>query len=166
MAEIEAIRYPPSIQNLIISPDTRASLQIALITEIVVTGVEGDQHDLTLNFLALRPPSVTALQRLVPEIADVSANLSNAQIFLGLASASERTRVIAAVNARGDDFLRGLERYRTTPERLESDDQKITALQNYFDFGQKNISIFIFANSSFEHYVQRVSQDPTFSKHN
>ena len=104
---------------------------------------------------------------------DVSANLSNAQIFLGLASASERTcseanktRVIAAVNARGDGFLRGLERYRTTPERLESNDQKITALQNYFDFGQKNLSFFIFANSSFERNVRRVSQDPTFGEQN
>ena len=87
MADVEVVRDPISTLNLVISPD--ASLQITLITEIVVTGVEDDEHDLTLNFLALRPPSVAALQRLVPEIADVSANLSNAQIFLGLASASE-----------------------------------------------------------------------------
>ena len=131
MADVEVVRDPISIQNLVISPDARASLQIALITEIVVTGAEDDEHDLTLNFLALRPPSVASLQRLVPEIADVSANLSHAQIFLGLASASERTsseanksRVIAAINARGDNFFRGLERYRTTSERLESDDKK------------------------------------------
>ena len=144
MVDAEVVRDTISAKNLVIRPDARASLQINLITEIVVTGVDDEEHDLTLNFLALRPPSVAALQRLVPEIADVSANLSNAQNFLGLDSASKqtrseanKTRVIAAVNARGDEFLRGLERYRTTPERLESDDQKITALQNYFDFGQK-----------------------------
>ena len=69
MADIEVARDPTSIQNLVISPDARASLQIALITKIVVTGAEDDQHDLTLNFLAFRPPSVASLQRLVPEIA-------------------------------------------------------------------------------------------------
>ena len=52
-------------------------------------------------------------------------------------SEANKTRVIAAVNALGDNFVRGLERYKITPERLESDDQKITALQNFFDFGQK-----------------------------
>ena len=72
----------------------------------------------------------------------MSTSLSHAQIFLGLASASERTRseanktrVVAAIDAHGDNFFRGLERYRTTPDRLESDDQKIMALQNFFDFG-------------------------------
>ena len=92
MVDVEVVRDPISTLNLVISPDARASFQINLIAEIVVTGVDDEEHDLTLNFLALRPPSVAALQRLVPEIADVSANLSNAQIFLGLASASERTR--------------------------------------------------------------------------
>ena len=131
MAEIEVISYPSSIQNLIISPDTRASLQIALITEIVVIGAEEDQHDLTLNCLAFRPPSVASLQRLVPEIADVSTSLSHAQIFLGLSSASERmlseankTRVVAAIDERGGDFIRGLERYRLTPDPLTNDDKK------------------------------------------
>ena len=115
MVDAEVVRDPISTLNLVISPDARASLQINLIAEIVVTGVD-EEHDLTFNFLALRSPSVAALQRLVPEIADVSANLSNAQIFLGLASASERTRseanktrVIAAVDASGENFLRGIE---------------------------------------------------------
>ena len=84
MADVEVVRDSIFTLNLVISPDARASLQITLITEIVVTGAEDDEHDLTLNFLALRPPSVASLQRLVPEIADVSANLSHAQIFLGL----------------------------------------------------------------------------------
>ena len=144
MVDAEVVRDPIPTPSLVISPDARASLQINLVNEIVITGIDEKQHDLNLNFLALRPQSITALQRLLPELADVSANLSNAKTILGLASTSERTRseanktrVIAAVNARGDGFLRGLERYRTTPERLESDDQKITALQNYFEFGQK-----------------------------
>ena len=92
MVDAEVVRDPISTLHLVISPDARASLQISLVAEIVVTGVDDEEHDLTLNFLALRPPSVAALQRLVPEIADVSANLSNAQIFLGLASASKRMR--------------------------------------------------------------------------
>ena len=144
MVDAEIFRDPIPTPKLVISPDVRASLQINPVNEIVITGVDEEQHDLNLNFLALRPQSITALQRLLPELADVSANLSNAQTILGLASTSERTRseanktrVIAAVNARGEGFLRGLERYRTTAERIENDDQKITALLNYFDFGQK-----------------------------
>ena len=73
---------------------------------------------------------------------DVSASLSDAQTFLRLASASERTRseanktqVVAAIDARGGDFIRGLERYRLTPDPIISDDQKLTALQNFFTFG-------------------------------
>ena len=144
MVDAEIVRDPIPTPSLVISPDARASLQINLVNEIVVTGIDEEQHDLNLNFLAFRPQSITALQRLLPELADVSANLSNAQTILGLASTSERTRseanktrVIAAVNARGEGFLRGLERYRTTAERIENYDQKITALLNYFDFGQK-----------------------------
>ena len=142
MAEIEVDRDLPSIHNLTIFPDTRASLLIALIAEIAVTGVEAEQHDLALLFLAFRPPVIDTLQRLVPEIVDVSTSLSDAQTFLGLASASERTRseanktrVVAAIDARGGEFIRGLERYRLTPDRLENDDQKLVALQNFFDFG-------------------------------
>ena len=92
MVDADVVRDPISTLNLVISSDARASLQINLGTKIVVTGVDDEEHDLNFYFLALRPPSVAALQRLVPEIADVSANLSNTQIFLGLASASERTR--------------------------------------------------------------------------
>ena len=42
---------PPTIQNLSISPDTHASLLISLVAEIIVTGVEEEQHDLSLLFL-------------------------------------------------------------------------------------------------------------------
>ena len=45
--------------------------------------------------------------------------------------------VVYAINGRGDPFLRGLERYRSTANRIENDDQKITALLNYFDFGKQ-----------------------------
>ena len=75
MVDAEVVRDPIPTPSLVISPDARASLQISLVTEIVVTGVDDEEHDLNLNFLALRPPSITALQRLVPELAYVSANL-------------------------------------------------------------------------------------------
>ena len=56
MEEIQVVdQDPPTIQNLSISPDTRASLLISLVAKIIVTGVEEDQHDLTLLFLAFRP---------------------------------------------------------------------------------------------------------------
>ena len=124
------------------SPDARASVQIQLITDIVITGIDEGQEDLNLNFLTLRQQSIAALQRLLPELVEVSADLVNAQTILGLASTVERTRseanktrVVNAINGRGEPFLRGLERYRTTADRVETDDQKITALLNYFDFG-------------------------------
>ena len=112
---VEIDQDPPTIENLTISPDTRATLLISLIGEITVTGVAEDEHDLSLLFLAFQPPTIAALQRLVPTLVDVSALLSDAQTFLGLASASERTRleanktrVVAAIDARGVDFIRGL----------------------------------------------------------
>ena len=74
----------------------------------------------------------------------MSTSLSHAQIFLGLASASKRTRseankagVMAAINARGDEFLHGLERYRLVADPITEDDQKLMALQNFFAFGHK-----------------------------
>ena len=119
---VEVVQDPPTIENLTISPDVRATLLISLIAEITVTGVAEAEHDLSLLFLVFQPPTIAALQRLVPTLVDVSASLVNAQTFLGLASASERTRseanktrVIAAIDAQGGDFIRGLERYRLTP---------------------------------------------------
>ena len=47
MEEIQVVdQDPPTIQNLFISPDTCASLLISLVAEIIVTGVEEDQHNL------------------------------------------------------------------------------------------------------------------------
>ena len=48
------------------SPEARASVQIQLITHIVITGIDEGQEDLNLNFLVLRPESIAALQRLLP----------------------------------------------------------------------------------------------------
>ena len=53
MVDAEVVRDTISAKNLVIRPDARASLQINLITEIVVTGVDDEEHDVTLNFLAL-----------------------------------------------------------------------------------------------------------------
>ena len=53
MVDVEVVGDPIFTLNLVISPDAHASLQITLITKIVMTGVEDDEHDLTLNFLAL-----------------------------------------------------------------------------------------------------------------
>ena len=89
---VEVIQNPPVIENLIISPDVRATLAINLIAEIAVTGVQEGQHDLSLFFLAFQPPTLAALQRLVPTLVDVSPSLINAQTFLGMASASEWTQ--------------------------------------------------------------------------
>ena len=83
MVDAEIVRDPIPTPTLVISPDTRASLQINLVNEIVVTGIDEEQHDLNLNFLALLPQSITALKRLLPELADVSANLSNGIPFPG-----------------------------------------------------------------------------------
>ena len=139
---VEIDQDPPTIENLSISPDTRATVLISLIGEITVTDVAEDEHDLSLLFLTFRPPTIAGLQRLVPTLVDVSASLINAQTFLGLASTSERTiseankaRVVAAIDARGDDFLRGLERYRLTADPIVEDDQKLIALHNFFAFG-------------------------------
>ena len=107
-----------------------------------MTGVPEKEHDLSLFFLAFQPPTIAAVQRLVPTLVDVSTSLINAQTFLGLASASERmrsevnkARVVAAIDARGEEFLRGLERYRLTADPITEDDQKLMALQNFFAFG-------------------------------
>ena len=105
---VEVIQNPPVIENLIISPDARASLAINLIAEIAVTGIEEGQHDLSLFFLAFQPPTLASLQRLVPTLVDVSPSVIYAETFLGLSSASNRTRsevnkahVVAAI-----DFFR------------------------------------------------------------
>ena len=86
MVDAEIVRDPIVNPTIVISPDARASFQIQLINEIVITGIDEEQQDLNLNFLVLRPQSITALQRLLPELVDVSANLVNAQTILGLAS--------------------------------------------------------------------------------
>ena len=108
----EVIHDPPVIETLVISPDARATLAINLIAEIAVTGIDEGQRDLSLFFLAFQSPTLTALQRLVLTLVDVSPMLIYAQTFLGLASASERTRskatkarVVATNDARGDDFF-------------------------------------------------------------
>ena len=82
---VEIDQDPLTIENLTISPDTQATLLIRMIGEITVTGVAEDEHDLSLLFLAFQPPTIAALQRLVPTLVDVSASLSDAQTFLGLA---------------------------------------------------------------------------------
>ena len=92
MVDTEIVRDPITTPSFVISPDARASLQIQLVNEIVITGIELEQHDLNLNFLVLRPQSIIELQRLLPELVNVSANLSTAQTILGIASTSERTR--------------------------------------------------------------------------
>ncbi|MEL6804089.1 MAG: hypothetical protein AAFO91_09940 [Bacteroidota bacterium] len=139
---VEVPNDPPAIETLALSPDARASLMINLIAEITVTGIAEDQHDLSLFFLTFQPAAIAALQRLVPALVDVSPTLIYAQTFLGLASASERTRseatkarVVAAIDARGDDFLRGLERYRLSVDPIVEDDEKLMALLNFFSFG-------------------------------
>ena len=105
--------------NFVPSPEVRASIQIQLIGHTQVTGIEQGQEDLRLYFLALRPENITTLQQLLPELTDISPDLMNAQTILSIASEVERTRseanrarVIAAINAKGEGFLRGLERYR------------------------------------------------------
>ena len=139
---VEVAHDPPAIETFPLSPDARASLVINLIAEIAVTGIAEGQHDLSLFFLTFQPAALAALQRLVPALVDVSPTLIYAQTFLGLASASERTRseatkarVVAAIDARGDDFLRGLERYRLSVDPIVEDDQKLMALLNFFSFG-------------------------------
>ena len=127
-----------------VSPDVRAILAITLINEIVVTGAEENQCDLTLFFLGFPQPTLATLQRLIPTLVDVTASLSTAQVFLGVASVTERTRseankarVVAKIDAKGDDFLRGLERYRLGADPITEDDQKLTALQKFFALGHQ-----------------------------
>ena len=154
MEQIEVVdQDPPTIENLSISPDTRATLLISLIGEITVTGVAEDQ--LFLLFLAFQPLIIATLQRLVPTLVDVSASLSDAQTFLRLASISERThseanktRVVAAIDARGVDFIRGLEHYRLTADPIVNDDQKLMALQNFFAFGHTIFQFTLFQTAA------------------
>ena len=74
MEQIEVVdQNLPTIENLSISPDTRATLLISLIGEITVTGVAEDQHDLSLLFLAFQPLIIATLQRLVPTLVDTDA---------------------------------------------------------------------------------------------
>ena len=143
MVDATVDRDPIVNPTFVPSPKARASVQIQLIGHIVITGINEGQEDLKLNFLVLRPESIAALQQLLPELVEIAPDLVNAQTILGLASEVERTRseanktrVVNAINGRGERFLRGLERYRTTADRVETDDQKITALLNYFDFGK------------------------------
>ena len=65
----------------------------------------------------------------------VTASLKTAQVFLGVALVTERTRsehnkarVLAAIDTKGDEFLRGLERYRLGADPITEDDPKLTAL--------------------------------------
>ena len=53
--DTEIVRDPIPTPSLVISPDARASLQIQLVNEIVITGIDEEQYDLSLNFLVLRP---------------------------------------------------------------------------------------------------------------
>ena len=144
MAEVAAACDPVANITFVASPETRASIQIQLIGHIVVTGIDEGQKDLRFNFLVLRPDSIAAFQQLLPELVEIAPDLVNAQTILSLALEVEKTRsetnkvrVVNAINGSGDQFLRGLERYRTTADRVETDDQKITALLNYFDFGKQ-----------------------------
>ena len=61
---VKVIEIPPIIEigNFTVSPDVRATLAITLINEIVVTGAEENQHDLTLFFLGFSQPTLTTLQ--------------------------------------------------------------------------------------------------------
>ena len=134
------------IENLNISLEVRATLVITLINEITVTGADNDQHDLTLFFLGFTQPVLDNLQRLTPTLVNVTASLSTAQVYLGLASVTESTRseankarIIASIDAKGPDFLLDLERYRVGQEPITENDQKLTASQNYFSFGHKII---------------------------
>ena len=140
----EVANNPPAIESLALSPDARASLVIHLIGEITVTGIAEDDHDLSLFFLIFQPALIAELQRLVPALANVTPTLIYAQTFLGLAATPERTRseatrarVVAAINDRGGDFLRGLERYRTSAGPIVEDDDKLMALLNFFSFGHQ-----------------------------
>ena len=97
---------------------------------------------------------------------DVFSSLSDAQTFLWLASASKRTRseanktrVVAAIDARGGDFIRGLERYRLTPDPLVNDDQKLMALQNFFYFRPYDLSVYFTSDCCFELYVHEIFED-------
>ena len=141
---VVVIDDPPDLESLTVSSEARANLVIRLMGEIVVTGIPADDHDLTLFFLTFQPGLIADLQRLVPALANVTPDLIYAQIFLGLAAAQDRTRseaqrarVIAAINNRDADFLRGLERYRTSAGPLVEDDDKLMALLNFFSFGHQ-----------------------------
>ena len=112
---VKVIEIPPIIEigNFTVSPDVRATLAITLINEIVVTGAEENQCDLTLFFLGFPQTTLATLQRLIPTLVDVTASLSIAQVFLRVASVTEWTfseankaRVVAAIDAKGDDFQR------------------------------------------------------------
>ena len=144
MAEAAAEGDPDAGPNFVPSPEVRALIQIQLIGHIQVTGIQQGQEDLRLYFLALRPENITTLQQLLPELTDISPDLMNAQTILSLASEVERTRseanrarVIAAINAKSEGFLRGLERYRLGAARIESDNQKMDAILNFFYYGKQ-----------------------------
>ena len=92
MAEPAIAGDPVANPTFVPSPEARASVQIQLIGDIVVTGIDEGQEDLSLNFLTLRQQSITVLQRLLPELVDISAELVNAHAILDLASTVERTR--------------------------------------------------------------------------
>ena len=109
-----------------------------------MTGADDDQHDLTLFFLGFTQPVLDSLHRLTPTSVNVTASPSTTHVYLGLASFTERTRsevnkarIIAAIDAKGQDFLLALEWYRVGQEPITENDQKLTALQNYFAFGHK-----------------------------
>ena len=144
MAEAAVEDNLDPVPNFVPSPEVRASIQIQLIGHTQVVGAEQNQEDLRLYFLSLRPENITTLQQLLPELTDISPNLMNAQTILGIASEVERTRseanrarVIAAINAKGEGFLHGLERYRLGAAPIQSDNQKMDAILNFFAYGKQ-----------------------------
>ena len=55
---------------------------------------------------------------------------------------------MAAIDARGDDFLRGLERYRLSADPNVEDDQKLMALLNFFAFGHTVFQFTLLQNAA------------------
>ena len=52
------------------------------------------------------------------------------------------------IDARGDDFLRGLERYRLSVDPIVEDDQKLMALLNFFAFGHTVFQFTLLQNAA------------------
>ena len=144
MDGVEEVQAVPELDDLRPSPEQRTNIVLRLLEEVATVNVDENAHDLTLFFLDLDNPALADLHRHIPALATMERTLAHASLTLGLAaspcqtrSAQQQQRIVDAIRARGQDFLRALGRYRIDPAPLVEPGDQFKALLNFFQYGRE-----------------------------